>query len=370
MSSVLTQEMSQATSVVQTPLANEVQQEDVTPKTPILKQPSNPLVASIYNWQPTGLRVNLELPLVEDPRAFMFLLRVSPLIATPQMCMDLFPHHGPSAWGNLFPLRHDFDPHVSADTPGWAVNAKSPIKLVQHSAPPFISLLALSHARWRGGLSFRFRTSANFTNQGNVVVCKVPPCLENIVRFTGDQVHLPFDLGEEYPLTPTKIFGRVVSGSFEPAHLQAAGYINTDVSAQKHIETMVPYALRTDWADNREFYQLFLSPSDVHITHDKQPYYIPRKSLVQNQWIAFALKGGIDGGAGTKIVSYEIDIKAEPDFQVDTFIGNHRGLLDATRVVIGPSSPPLPITIPSSKWVSNETTWTETSEELRRGTLG
>lgn len=114
------------------------------------------IMEQIYKWYPTGLRVTVDLPVVGNDKSFIFLMRAHPLILDPGMCLYYF-NSPPSVYGNMFPLRHT---SASSETGFTYTNIKnSSVTFVQHSPPPLATYLAMSHARWRGGLSIQDRKS-------------------------------------------------------------------------------------------------------------------------------------------------------------------------------------------------------------------
>lgn len=310
------------------------------------------VTSQIYTWQPTGLRVVIDLPVVGNDKSFLFTLRNHPLILTPGMCTFYF-QRPCSVYGNLFPLRHS----TANSEEGYTYSnvSNSSITFVQHSPPPLATWLALSHARWRGGISWQFRTTSQFTNQANCFVTKFPAINEDFAALDGQTV--PCDDGTDQPAYTQTVEPILHRMTWYQDTFQASSFVNADLAVQRHVEIDVPFELPVPCVDTREMVRYGSCTS--YLTSQCNPVF--------NQHVAFGLKGGIDAGSGPQQISFEIYMKLNP---LDTQFANFMGLpyflaefdqiafMDDYNMAPGKNS----ITKPNTLIRNNVTTWWNISE--------
>lgn len=275
-----------------------------------------PVLAQMYKWHPTGLRVTMDLPIVGNDKSFLFIFRVTPTILSPGFCVGSF-KNGPVVYGNALPLRHTSADSIS--TPAIYCE-KSGIRFVHHSSTPLMSLVSLAHARWRGGISYQLRTTSQFTNQANVFVTRLPPCLDTYLAFDGENINT--DDGSTSINTVSHVCANVSRITAEADLYQTNTWINADLSAQRHLEFTVPYENPTVTVDTRQHMIQCSQPS----TNGVNAKFSHGDGTVFHQWWALGLKAGIDAGSGPKQISFEIYQKAEQDLQFFNFLGYPRVL--------------------------------------------
>lgn len=266
------------------------------------------LMSTIRKWNPTGIRVVCNLPLIGDDRGFLFLLRCSPYI--PHLSNDeaAFSSVNSIAFAtNLATVVHDSDfagvRGATSPTDLWSFSRDPGIYITTHSAPPLISDIARSCRFWRGGLSFRIRSKASFTHSA--------------IMFT-----TPLYGVKPYytPSLPTNARTFIPSkDKFSYLPYQANSYAYADLSMTRHFEIAYNYSKPTEWVDQGAIMALVANQASTGSLGD-----VPRP-YAKNSWfedyIGVGLRGSIDNSSsGTNQVEFEIDIKANDDFE---FSGEH-----------------------------------------------
>lgn len=313
-----------ASNVIPSDAPQLTEQADIPPKDENAMQPSKTrfplltmvsILSQIFKWNPCGLRVTLKLPIVSNDQAPLFRQRVSPIILTPQMARNAYLNPC-NVYRNLFPLKH------STALPADGIVFRpidTPIIFSQHSPPPFISYLALAHRFWRGGLSFMYRVTSQFTNQAQVFVFKTPAVPDAYIQFDGrkgpDGSAVYAFGADNYREDPTQYMDTY----------QANSFINADLSVLRHVEVTCPFEQPVTRHDNI----VDLEAATRTVTGEIQKIY----SGTFSNWINFGLKAGIDAGSGPKEVFIECYIRAEQDFQVSDFLGYHPLLTEAEQQI-------------------------------------
>lgn len=278
---------------------------------PLLKPVS--VISQVYKWYPTGLRVVMNLPIVGNDKSFLFLLRAHPLILTPAMCQQYF-NNAANVYGNMFPFKYTTAKSDPFNGGKEYINIlDNSINFVQHSPPPLATYLALSHARWRGGIDFSFRTTSQFTNQANVYATRIPAILETMNKLDGSS-SVSCDDGTTQTNYVFGVQPNMDRGSLYANTFQTNSWVNADLAVQRHLEVTIPFEHPCPTVDTRRMlWQACQS------AYDQSGGAFDTFS----QFLAFGLKGGIDAGSGPQQIQMELYARLHPE---DTQFLNYTGL--------------------------------------------
>lgn len=214
---------------------------------PLVEQPrlSNQVVPRgisiqnlIYQWQPMGIRVIVDLPFIGNDQDCLFMIRNGPLIPRwNKVYMDTWRESGfpvvanvsmelkQFAWNNMRNVYH-----------GHAVDkqqfSSSGIHITYYDYPPVLSSLCQSFRRWRGDMQYRIRSIAGFATQGYIIVAP----FKNLFS--------PIGSYNEYKSEPAILRQ---DASYREAMMNA--YVMADTSMFRHVEVSVPYEYPAPWYD-------------------------------------------------------------------------------------------------------------------------
>nr|QKE56316.1 MAG: putative capsid protein [Polycipiviridae sp.] len=251
------------------------------------------LLSTIYQWNPMGIRVVLNLPIIGDDKSCLFYISASPYIphiANDYMAFtleDCFKIYGTRC--AVFHERSDSTPYLTISE---AVN------IVQHSPPPFISDLARSNRYWKGSLKYRLRAVASFLNQGYI----------QAVPFYG--IRRKRMLGN--PFSTRQSFVRPDESSYLGA--QANSYVMADASMSRHMEIEVDYRHITPSMD-------MLADLSSLIDYNTAPgvtaeFAKPPATPHDETLIGVQLRGELPPNGTTNQMAFELEIAAGENFEV------------------------------------------------------
>jgi hypothetical protein len=278
-------------------------------KTPLLKPIS--LIASIRKWNPTGIRVVVNLPLVGNDRNYLFLIRCSPFI--PHLANDTIWLHNAGMANQLSVdndlIIHDYD-YKNFPKPDGTVkpmpqfDTDPGIYIYHHSLPPLISEMARANRFWTGGLKFRLRSKAAFTH--NAVLFGSPiygvKQIPVVMPCTNYQAIVPYRQKWSY-------------GSS-----QANSYMYNDLTMTRHMEIQYSYQKPYSYVDQfgiiAQSIGNFKNSINADGTNITQGYLDGLGSSRYDDFIGIGLRGTIDNSSsGDNQIMFEIDIAAGDDFQ-------------------------------------------------------
>lgn len=322
-------------------------------KIPVCNMPRQiSMLNLMYQWQPMGFRIVIDLPFVSNDKSYLFAIRNGPFIPmfpyryddtnnvsedenfkttgdpNPKIAskdIDCF------AWNNTRPVVHfqTFDELNSS--------AKFPkdygIKITQFDFPPFLSALSQMFRRWRGDMQYRIRTVAGFATQGYVIVSS----LKNIPS--------PIWCGNPFIYRPSYIRQDT---SYREAMMNA--YVMSDTSMFRHIEITQQFEYPVQWYDQFMWLARRVSPLSTSVVQAGPQYWSMSEPHGDN-FTVVASRGSIAAAhTGAQLV-FELEYRAVEGFQfADPFLPNQAMFQSAAQSplnrVTGTRSPV--ITIPDS----------------------
>lgn len=205
----------------------------------------------IYQWQPMGYRVVVNLPFTGNDADFLFAIRNGPFIprwekryvprnrdefqptCTAAQCSNVTTYY---AWNNT---RAVF-PFYIRETP----QARDPsVVISQFDAPPMLSTLAQSFRRWRGDMQYRIRLVAGFVTQGYLVVT------------TMKNKFFPIGKYNEYWHVP-----KMTQQDISYREGMQNSYILSDTSMIRHVEATMLYEYPLPYYDQYEWLARRVNP--------------------------------------------------------------------------------------------------------------
>jgi hypothetical protein len=217
----------------------------------------------IYQWQPMGFRVVLNLPFVSDDQNYLFYIRNGPFIPLPPKDKSAGRDYADMVYGigpgvpTLYPDTvscfgyNNTRPVFLAGTtvapfPNYDDSSKDfVITLTQYDLPPPIATFAMAFRRWRGDMQYRIRVVAGFVTQGYIIITP----LKN--------VFVPIGIYNMFKFQP--VIQRQDS-SFRPSMLNS--YALADTSLYRHVEATFPYDYPTYFYDQYQWLNRRISPSN------------------------------------------------------------------------------------------------------------
>lgn len=254
----------------------------------------------IYQWQPMGIRVVLNLPFIGNDQDYLFYIRNGPFIPcppdartylddfydkSPELYQGLVSSYGANNMAAVFLFGSEVGPY-----PDYNDKTKDfPIVMTQYDLPPAISTIAQSFRRWRGDMQYRIRVVAGFATQGYIIITP----LKN--------VYVPVGIYNQFKIRP-----KILRQDETYRHAMMNAYALADTSMYRHVELTMPYDYPASYYDQYAWMARRVTPA---------PYFLPY------------------GGTGKPPVKPQIregGIKSEP--HGDNFIGiGLRGNLAATQ---------------------------------------
>lgn len=232
----------------------------------------------ISRFQPTGIRIVLNLPFVGDDCSYLFTIKHNPYIPWfDSIAGDNKVFH----WNNTFPVAHH-----TIDTDDIS---ESGVHISQHSPPPILSYLSMAHRFWRGSIRYRLKTVSNFATQGYMFVAP----LKNTARAVA--------LYDSFTTSPYYVRQ---DHSYTDAMMNS--YIDCDVSQIRHVEWEVPFELNVPYYDQYACLDLTSDATKVGTT-----VAIPHA----DNFSAVGLRGTLSSTNTSNQVMFELEYCAGEDFE-------------------------------------------------------
>lgn len=267
----------------------------------------------IYQWQPMGIRVVIDLPFTGNDQDFLFLIRNGPFI--PYWSLDysvskpdLGPKNQPEAgwptnyrqflWNNARNVLHGFK--SAQDFP-----QNYGIHISYYDLPSILSTMALSFRRWRGDLQYRIRTVAGFATQGYVFLGQ----LKNYFQ--------PIAIYDEY-----NQHAGVQRQDASYRECMQNSYVLGDTSMFRHFEITVPYEYPVPWYDQYAWINRRISPHR-YITPAGDPAPSAPITLEPHgdNFIAMGVRGNLAAAQTGAQIAFELEYRAVEGFQfADPFL--------------------------------------------------
>ncbi|UHM27644.1 MAG: hypothetical protein FPoV1_gp4 [Fushun polycipivirus 1] len=250
------------------------------------------IMSQIYNYQPTGLIVQIDLPVENLHNLPLFVIRISPLFVSFQE-MDNWPKTFPRCyvWDQLRPCfscmsENDLQYDDVYPVPDW-------FKVIEYDDVPDIALHARHHMFYTGGMKFSLRPITNMTTQGRIAISRINNVQRTRSMFVSTcRVPLKYDFGSQ----TTRM-----SNGFD--------YVN--LAAQEDIEIDCPYTSEYPWRS--------LCVRLNSLCQSMSPATVPKPTsndyLLRDDYIVVDPIGLLDRSAGSSTFSFAIWVKACDDFQ-------------------------------------------------------
>lgn len=304
----------------------------------------------MYQWQPMGFRVVLNLPFVGDDRSFLFYIRNGPFIPDPPnviQCKDFQYDNAPSGinlvssyiWNNTTPVYlFAYEPRVY---PGYEGDKDFPIVLTQYDMPPIISTLARSFRRWRGDMQYRIRVVAGFATQGYIIVT---PFKQNFVPIGA------YDANKIQPAIHVK------DTTYRDKMINS--YMLADTSMYRHIEATMPYDYPTSYYDQYAWLSRRVAPGMNFAIQDGK--ILELGNFIQGEphgdnFLAVGLRGALAATQVGSQIEFELEYRCMEGFQfADPFIPPTMYTRSTyTTDKQGKSQPTLPYRVPDRSLTSD-----------------
>lgn len=287
----------------------EIQEIDATPTEPRLEQPKQvstlvnesaifSLSKTIYSWQPAGLRITLKIPSLSNNVDPLFVIRANPMLLSPRFLQLLYPNLAEPAGSELGGY---FQQNlISAFTP----NVNNPgVVFTWYGEPAFIALLSLIYRKWCGSISLMVRTTAAFTNFGNIPMAPIFGAIDP-----------PQKSAIQFPTSPDTSPKVIQYGSTSYVSSLKNSFVPTDVSSSRHFEINLPYRYPTPWFDQFQYLNDALPVTTKTSTNNVLTSF-RQVNARHNFFSCINLNeiGSTVASSGNEIV-FEVFIKAGEDF--------------------------------------------------------
>lgn len=290
-------------------------QQQSTTGTPLVESPGISVVTSvprplsimdlIYQWQPMGIRIIVNLPLLGNDQDYICYIRNGPFIPRwEKEYEDMLPDQAgqPPGIEEVTTLRQfAWNNMRNVYTQTFRQGFTSEIHVTQYDFPPIFSNLSLCFRRWRGDIQYRLRTVAGFATQGYIIATP----LKN--QFS------PIGIYDEYN---NVIPVRRHDNSFRPEMINS--YIMADASMYRHLEITMPYEYPVPYYDQYAWMARRVSPrtfnTETGIDSSKMHHAFLNEPHGDN-FICIGHRGTIAGAsAGTQLI-FELEYRAVEGFQ-------------------------------------------------------
>lgn len=267
------------------------------------------ILSLMYQWQPMGIRIILDLPFTGNDSSSIFVVRNGPFI--PRWDKDYEDtsnsHTSPLitwsgykfknyAWNNTRNVFH-----------GAIADYDYPIKITQYDYPPILSSLSQCFRRWRGDMQYRIRVVAGFATQGYIIIRPIKNYFSPIGVY--NEYNKPVGISEK-------------DDSFRDGMINS--YILADTSMFRHVELTYPYEYPAPYYDQYAWLSRRVSPLGTAtqgtrkqatdpFTYDPQTYILNEPH--GDNWFAVSLRGNLSASAAGSQVIFELEYRACEGFQ-------------------------------------------------------
>lgn len=282
------------------------------------------LTQLIYQWQPMGIRVKVDLPFISEDSSYLFVIRNGPYIpefVNQGFCRDSSSSPGTdqyvAQWVFLFNNTRPVYHHM-ADV-GWDYNALQgqtglfpfptdeknwkisthPITITYYDLPPMLSTMAMMFRKWRGNMQYRIRVVAGFATQGYIVTVPIM------------NAHMPVGVYDEYASTPML---QTNDNSYREGMIHA--FVPSDTSMFRHTEVTMPYSYPVPYYDQYHWLDQRITP--YNLGQGGEPSK-PRRLIVEphgDNWIGVGVRGALESLKEKEgSVTFELEYRAMEGFQ-------------------------------------------------------
>jgi hypothetical protein len=307
----------------------------------------------IYQWQPMGIRVVLNLPFIGNDQDFLFYIRNGPFIPpppqtrtyvddyyddNPELYQGLVSSYGANNMGAVYMFASKSGPYPDYDDK----SKDFPIVMTQYDMPPAISTIAQSFRRWRGDMQYRIRVVAGFATQGYIIVTP----LKN--------VYIPIGIYNQFKIRPS-----IQRQDKSYRYPMMNSYALADTSMYRHIEITMPYDYPTPYYDQYAWMARRVVPAPYWFPYNgtgKPPVTpVPRSGGIKaephgDNFIGIGLRGNLAATQAGSQIEFELEYRCCEGFQfADPFLPP-TNMCQATATV---ESLHLPYRIPSRDYSSD-----------------
>lgn len=350
------------------PIRSVVENDSVsTQGTPLPEQPSIRLTSMprqmnmtslIYQWQPMGMRLVLNLPFISDDKSFLFYIRNGPFIPLPPVPINQTDYADtPYAVTKYYPFtvstygyNNTRPVFLASDKvgpyPDYDDKSDPPkpfvITLTHYDLPPPIATFAAAFRRWRGDMQYRIRVIAGFVTQGYIIITP----LKN--------VFVPIGVYNMFKTQPTI---QRQDASYKPSMMNS--YALSDTSLYRHVEITMPYDYPAPFYDQYAWLSRRVIPGDNFYF---DPNNNPNKNWQHtNPWlqvssephgdnfIAMGVRGTLAATQPGAQIIFELEYRCMEGFQFADPFFPPSNMLNSTANQ-GTTHFHLPVIIPSREW--------------------
>lgn len=279
--------------------------------------PTVSFTSLIYQWQPMGFRVRVDIPFISDDSGFLFVVRNGPYIPPWDYVSygTSTPHGVPFIyhWNNTRPVFH----HRDGGNFGLPGGRQPPdiikgITITQHDLPPIIATLAASFRKWRGDMQYRFRVVAGFATQGYLITMPIK------------NSHIPVGIYDEYSGCPPLLR---LDTSYREG--MSNSYVPSDTSMFRHTEITMPYEYPMPWYDQYHWLEQRTEVSPALMEGIKGT-----KLIVEpcgDNFIGLGFRGAIESQKDKSFIMIELEYRCMEGFQFADPGAPPFSMLDTTR---------------------------------------
>jgi hypothetical protein len=278
--------------------------------------------ALMYQWQPMGIRVLINLPFTGNDEDFLFIIRNGPFIPywsqeydikspdTPTSNADLKGPFKNYAWNNMRNVLHGL-------TKFQKFPDKFGIFITQYDLPPILSTMATAFRRWRGDMQYRIRTVAGFATQGYVFVGPLKNYFQQIAIFDEYNEHVGIQRQDNS-------YREVMQNS----------YVLGDTSMFRHFEVTQPYEYPVPWYDQHAWIQRRIDPNRYISPLNPVSSSACNLEPHGDNFLAVGLRGNLAASQEGAQIEFELEYRAVEGFQFADpfllpkhFVDTHKTLL-------------------------------------------
>nr|AXA52578.1 putative capsid [Linepithema humile polycipivirus 2] len=254
------------------------------------------LVSLMFQWQPTGFRVNVNLPFIGNDSGMFFCIRNGPYIPN---FRDQYVYNGYQCGifvynntKNVF-LHFDNTSRPSDGPPKYPEGYK--ISLAHYDMPPPLARLAACFRKWSGGMQYRIRVVAGFATQGY------------LLTFPIKNTSMPVGIFDEYNSTPL-----LPRQDLTYKESMINSYIPSDTSMYRHVDITMPYEYPTPYYDQYNWLDQRCFPKVDGVVLSQNRVIIEPHG---DNYIGVGVRGNLEASQDVGNISFEIEYRAMEDFQ-------------------------------------------------------
>lgn len=275
-------------------------------KAPVASMPrSISILNLIYQWQPMGIRVVVDLPFTSNNKDFLFCIRNGPFI--PQFFTPVEANSGENPFGgkDTLPIKNTMlfffnntRPVIHGPTHFEKFPDKNFVHITYYDYPPILASLSSCFRRWRGDMQYRIRTIAGFATQGYVFVAPVKNAFS------------PIGIYDENVWSPPL---QRQDTSYREVMMNS--YVMGDTSMFRHVEVTVPYEYPVPYYDQYAWLSRRINPNKYNVYEGESLGRPITTEPHGDNWIVMGLRGNLAATHEGAQVMFELEYRAAEGFQ-------------------------------------------------------